>query len=485
MLTVEPWRSRANFSRRASTIGTRGRPRKSGLARGKELDNRTFVRNVLTNVRLQRLDLMLELPLCLPCGLLLPNRIAKASLSETMADAGGYPDARYVRLFERFAAGGAGLLLTGNVIVDGRYLEAPGNPVLESERALDAFAAWAGAARRHGARVVMQLNHAGQQTRRWTAARPVAPSAGPGVRVMGAFGRPRALAVAEIEDIIERFTRSAQLAERAGFCGVQVHAAHGYLLSQFLSPLTNRRSDEWGGNVDARARILLRIIERIRARVRPGFAVGVKLNSADFQRGGLAPDEALRVVELLDARVDFLEISGGTYEQPASFGKGLPERSRAREAYFLDFADRARGVARVPLLVTGGFRSRAAMEQALLRGSCDLIGMARPLALEPDLPRRLLSGAAVAARPSLRGRPPAFAELAWHAEQLERMGRGRAPAPGLWLWPAVLMRFGRELVRALARELQLRRPACRVAGGGPGTRGPGLDALGEPSAGAR
>jgi 2,4-dienoyl-CoA reductase-like NADH-dependent reductase (Old Yellow Enzyme family) len=405
---------------------------------------------------------VLELPLTLPCGLLLPNRIAKASLSETLADAAGRPGAGYVTLFERFASGGAGLLLTGNVIVDGRYLEAPGNPVLESERALDAFAAWAQAGRRHGARMVMQLNHAGRQTRRWTAARPVAPSAGAGVRLLGAFGRPRALTRDEIDDVIERFAQSALLAERAGFCGVQVHAAHGYLLNQFLSPLTNRRDDEWGGDIEGRARILLRVIERIRARVRAGFALGVKLNSADFQRGGLTADEALRVIELLDGQIDFLEISGGTYEQPASFGAGLPARSRAREAYFLDFAELARGATRTPLLVTGGFRSRAAMEQALARGSCDLIGMARPLALEPDLPRRLLSGAAAGARSSLPGRPPPYAELAWYEEQLQRLSTGRAPAPGLWLWPAVLQRFARELLRALARGLLRARLSLRA-----------------------
>lgn len=396
---------------------------------------------------------MLDRPFRFPSGLEVPNRLAKASMTERLADPGGEPGDELLALYRRFALGGAGALLTGNVVVDGSQLEAFGNAVLEDAAAVPAFARWATEGKAAGAAMLMQLNHPGRQSMRLVSKQPVAPSA-IGLPYKPYFAAPRALDEAEIGQIVARFVRSAELAEQAGFDGVEVHAAHGYLLSEFLSPNVNRRSDRYGGSLRNRARIVLEIVEGIRERVASSFAVGVKLNAGDFVKGGLGQDDAVATVRLLaPLAVDFIEISGGTFERPASFGEGLAASTLAREGYFLEFARRARDATAIPLIVTGGFRSRAAMEAAVATGACDLVGLARPLAVEPDLPRRLLSGAAAAAAPVAlalpRGPSRSMMELLWYRAQLERLGQGREP--DLRLSPRC------ALVRSMARDLAVAR----------------------------
>jgi 2,4-dienoyl-CoA reductase-like NADH-dependent reductase (Old Yellow Enzyme family) len=220
----------------------------------------------------------------------------------------------------------------------------------------------------------------------------------------GQFGEPVPLTGEEIEDLIGRFATAASAAKEAGFTGVQIHAAHGYLISQFLSPRANQRTDQWGGNLENRARFLMEAVRRVRAAVGPAFPVSVKLNSADFQKGGFAFEDSLQVARWLeDAGVDLLEISGGSYEQPAMMDMdGMEPADRptvaastaAREAYFVDFAKAMKAELKtMPLMVTGGFRSRAAMDHALSTGSADLIGIGRPLCGDPDACRKLLDGA--------------------------------------------------------------------------------------------
>jgi 2,4-dienoyl-CoA reductase-like NADH-dependent reductase (Old Yellow Enzyme family) len=393
---------------------------------------------------------MLEQELRLPCGARLANRIAKAAMTEGLADLQGRATEAHVRLYRRWAQGGAGLLLSGNVMVDGRFLERPGNVVLENENGLDMLRRYAAAGTSTGHHLWMQINHPGRQTQAIIAARPVAPSEGPAVKVMAAFGRPRALEDAEIHDIVARFARAAELAKQAGFTGVQIHSAHGYLSSQFLSPLTNRRTDAWGGPIENRARFLLSIVRETRARVGPEFPVSVKLNSADFQRGGFTEDESMRVVELLnDEKIDLLEISGGNYEATALFGMedgqanangasatgARAASTLAREAYFLEYARKVRAVSRMPLMLTGGLRTRAVMEEILASGAVDVIGIARPLAVEPDLPRLLLEGSIDGSRTvpirfvnkTLTG----LAEVGFYARNIARMGAGREPSMSL------------------------------------------------------
>ena len=380
-------------------------------------------------------------PLTLPCGQVLPNRIMKAALSEGMADKRNTPDKRLERLYATWGQGGYGLILTGNVMVDGTQLGEPGNVVIEDERDLDALSRWAKATKDGGVPIWVQLNHPGRQSNPLDLGhKPVAPSAVP-LSIPGS-PTPRELTPTEIEDIIERFATSAAVCETAGFDGVQIHGAHGYLVAQFLSPLSNRRTDEWGGDPARRMRFLIEVVRRIRSRVAPGFAVGLKLNSADFQRGGFTEDESRGVLAALTGEgLDLIEVSGGSYEQPAMMGSAA-DSTRAREAYFLDYARTVRSiVGDIPLAVTGGFRSRAAMEEAISGGECDVIGLGRPTATTPDAADALLSGrvesvTAHQIRYGMRGLLGKFVELktldgllelGWHADQLHRIGDGLQP----------------------------------------------------------
>lgn len=296
-------------------------------------------------------------PLTLPNGTTIPNRLAKAAMEENMADADHAPSDALLRLYDAWARGGAGLILTGNVMIDAQAMTGPNGVVLQDDAHLERFRRWADTARAQGAQIWMQLNHPGRQMQSALGQPTVAPSA---VALdLGSlskrFAVPRELTPADIADVQARFVRSAELAEQAGFNGVQIHAAHGYLLSQFLSPLTNKRQDAWGGSLENRARLLIDVVRAVRQVVSPGFAVAVKLNSADFQRGGFSADDAKRVVELLNPLgVDLVELSGGSYEAPAMQGQARDGRTLAREAYFLEFARDITAVARMPLMVTGG-----------------------------------------------------------------------------------------------------------------------------------
>jgi 2,4-dienoyl-CoA reductase-like NADH-dependent reductase (Old Yellow Enzyme family) len=395
-------------------------------------------------------------PLELPCGTTLKHRLAKAAMTEGLADAHLQPTPELVRLYRRWAEGGAALLLTGNVQIDRRCLERPGNVALEpGDPRFDrgAFEAWAAAGTASGARLFMQISHAGRQVPRYVNPTPLAPSDSALDIPGGLFGAARAIEPGEIREMIARFAYAARIAKETGFSGVQIHGAHGYLVSEFLSPLVNRRTDEWGGPLENRARFLLEVVRAVRDQVGSDFPISVKLNSADFQRGGFAPEDCLEVARWLDAeRIDLLEISGGTYEQPQMFARdglepahGKRASTLAREAYFLEYARDLRRVVKAPLMVTGGFRSRAAMDAALAAGETDVIGLARPFCVEPDLPRRLLGAADAAAQRNedgLRMGRGVFGENSsvdliraanvlgaqgWYCLQLIRMGRGAEP----------------------------------------------------------
>ncbi len=380
-------------------------------------------------------------PLDLPCGVQLPNRIAKAALSEALGDADNSPDERLVTLYRRWAQGGYGLLITGNIMVDRNHLGEPGNIVIEDDRALDRLTAWTKAAHDGGAAIFAQLNHPGRQSNLLALGHtPVAPS--PVALAVPGAATPRELTDAEIEDIIERFATAAAVCEEAGFDAVELHAAHGYLITQFLSPLTNLRTDRWGGTPERRMRFLIEVVRRVRGRVSPGFAVAVKLNSADFQRGGFTEEESRGVVAALAAEaVDLIEVSGGNYESPA-MGGSAASSTRTREAYFLDYARSVRAEAgAVPIAVTGGFRTRGAMDDALRAGDCDLVGIARPTVTATDAAARLLDGSIgtlttheiQAGMRSVLGRVTdlkaldGFLNISWNTDQLHRLARGLEP----------------------------------------------------------
>ena len=341
----------------------------------------------------------------LPCGALVPNRFAKAAMTEGLATAEGIPTAELARLYRLWSDGGAGMLLSGNIIIDKDHLERPGNVVIDrppSPKMHDALVRWATAATHNGNQFWAQISHAGRQTQKMVNKNPKAPSAVKLGLPGGQFGEPVALMIDEIHNIVQRFGVCAAAVKEAGFTGVQIHAAHGYLLSQFLSPRSNQRIDVYGGDLANRARALLEVVASVRAAVGPDFPVAVKLNSADFQKGGFAFEESLQVAQWLqEASIDLIEISGGTYEQPKLLGlAGMEEEEKQnvvqstmmREAYFVDFAIAMREKVSVPLMVTGGFRLRAAMEQALESGAADLIGLGRPMCVMTDAPNQLMAG---------------------------------------------------------------------------------------------
>ncbi len=314
-------------------------------------------------------------------------------MTEGLASALGQPTPALNHLYKVWAQGGTGLLFTGNVMIDARYLERSGNVVLENDVHLDLFKSWAKAAQSNGNQCWVQLSHPGRQCARLVNAKPLSPS-DVQLDILGNFGKPKPMQEADILDVIQRFVRSAELVKEAGFGGVQIHCAHGYLLSQFLSPNTNKRHDQWGGSLENRARIIRTIIQGVRLSVGAEFPISVKLNSADFQKGGFTLEECIQVATWLGQdSIDLLEISGGTYEQMSLLGVEATEvrdSTRRREAYFIEYAEQIKAKASVPVMITGGFRSRAVMQRALQNGEVDVIGLARPLCTQADCANQLM-----------------------------------------------------------------------------------------------
>lgn len=351
---------------------------------------------------------MLNQSLKLPCGAALRNRLAKAAMTEGLADICGGPTSELARLYGIWSDGGPGLQISGNIQIDADHLERPGNVLIDrvpDENMTAALQRWTASATRGGNHFWAQISHAGRQTMMAVNPQPKAPSAIKLNLPGGQFGMPVALSEGEILSLIGRFGQAARICQDNGFTGVQIHAAHGYLISQFLSPRSNQRDDRWGGSLENRTRFLLFTVNTVRQLVGPEFPVAVKLNSADFQRGGFAFEDSLKVAHWLqNAGVDLIEISGGTYEQPKLLGiEGLAAEepqvvaasTLAREAYFVDFAKVMKDELTIPLMVTGGFRSRSAMERALRSGAADVIGLGRPLCTMTDGPKRLLGGMAI------------------------------------------------------------------------------------------
>ena len=405
------------------------------------------------------MPIVIKDPLSLASGLTVPNRLVKAAMTEGLADPQNRATAKHAVLYKTWAEGGVGLQLTGNVQISRRHLERPGNIVIEgpqTDEARAALTAYAEAAKSAGGKVVMQLSHAGRQTPKTVNDAPAAPSAVSLKMPGGVFGDPRPMTGEEITAVISGFAHAATVAKETGFDGVQIHAAHGYLVSQFLSPLSNLRTDDWGGSLENRARLLVESLRAVKQACGDDFSLSVKLNSTDFQKGGFSHQDCLDVIDLLNGTgLDFVEISGGNYEQPQmagidgaepKFEDGVRESTKAREAYFMKYARSIQERAEMPLLVTGGFRSVAAMDAALESGEAALIGLGRPLCADPALPNRLLSGEQPVAdswEKSLRLGPTrllgpnspinlikglnGWGQQGWFCLQIKRMGAGQSP----------------------------------------------------------
>ena len=377
-------------------------------------------------------------PLDLPCGATLSNRLAKAAMSEGLADSGNHSTPRLETLYRRWAGSGAGLLLSGNIQVDRWHLERPNNIVIDDESGRAQLARLAEAGTSQGAHFWAQLSHTGRQVSSSINPAPLS-SSDVEIDVMRnagfSFAKPKPMTEVDIGHAIDQFAFAAKEVKDAGFTGLSIHAAHGYLISQFLSPLSNRRTDRWGGSLENRARLLLEVIVAIRRAVGPQFPIGIKLNASDFQKGGFTNAECVELVKLLNGvGLDLLELSGGSLEQPKVVGVTLKDEGEdgprasalRREAYFVAFAGSVRNVASMPVMVTGGFRSFAGMVEAQEGGDLDVVGLARPLIAEPEAPRRLLAGEIdklLSPEASLN----VFHILPWNYMQVERLADGLDP----------------------------------------------------------
>lgn len=381
-------------------------------------------------------------------------------MSENIAEKNHAPGLALRTLYARWRDGGVGLCISGNVMVDSRYLGEPDNVVIEPEAPhLEALKQWAGVKQSGSMKFWLQLNHPGKQIPKYLCATPLAPSAvalRPPLDKM--FNVPREMSEADIRDVIARFAFAAKTAREAGFDGVQIHAAHGYLASQFLSPHHNQRTDAWGGSLENRMRFVVEVYRAMRAAVGAEFAIGIKLNSADFQKGGFSHEDSVAVAKKLsDLGIDLVEVSGGSYEAPTMMGESARASTKRREAYFLEYArDVKRGVS-CPVMVTGGFRTSAFMQATLAAGDVDLIGLARPLAIEPDLPKRLLSNQDVTSvvRPLTTGfhflDKLVPLEIVWYSQQLKRMSAGREPDPKRGVYGTVVSTIGTVGLESLKR----------------------------------
>ena len=383
-------------------------------------------------------DELLGCPLALPCGAVLKHRLVKPAMSDSLADGRGDPTTAQMRLYQRWAEGGIALSIIGEVQVDPGFAEKPGNLALHAGSNLQALKALAKQASINGAQLWPQLGHAGA-----LAHPPISQPAGPSALDIGEL-RCRSLSTEEIEALPGLYASSAAIAKATGFGGVQIHAGHGFLLSQFLSPLFNLRSDAYGGSIEARCRLILDVISTVRGAVGAGFPIAIKMNSTDMLEGGLTQDDALEVVSLLDeSSIDLIDISGGTYfpgAKASSDGSG-------KGPYFLDFARRARSRTTKPLMLTGGFKSRQQALDALADGAIDIVGLARAMVLEPRLAETWLSEASRDPDiPRFESAPPGGI-TAWYTMRLTALAEDREDAFEMDLDTAIRSYDDRDALR--------------------------------------
>lgn len=357
---------------------------------------------------------LLERPLELPCGVQLKNRLIKSAMSDSLGDGEGNTTEAQMRLYERWALGGVALSLIGEVQTSPHYPEKPGNLVLGPDADLSAVKALAKRGSANGAHIWPQLGHAGA-----LAHGPISNPKGPspldveGLRCDG-------MSLQEITELPKSYAQAAILAQKAVFGGVQIHAGHGFLLSQFVSPLFNHRTDAYGGAVEGRFRIIREVIDAVRQAVGASFPIGIKINSTDKLQGGLTPEDAIEVVRLLDkTSIDIIDVSGGTYFPGATSSS---DGASSSGPYFIDFAKRAKELTSIPIMLTGGFETREQAENALADGSADAISLARALALNPSLPNTWMSEKGGDPKFPMFDAPPRGGVTAWYSMRLTALG---------------------------------------------------------------
>ncbi len=333
-------------------------------------------------------------------------------MSDSLGDGRGYPTDAQIRLYERWASGGLALSIIGEVQGTPDFAEKPGNLVLRSDLDADRFAALAEKGARNDAHLWLQLGHAGAM-----ADPLISAPKGPSVLDLPGLSCG-ALTLAEVQALPAEFAQTAETVQKMGFGGVEIHAAHGFLLNQFLSPLFNKRTDAYGGSLANRMRLVLEVVAAVRKAVGSRFPVGIKLNATDQLEGGFQQDEALAVIEALDGTgIDLIDISGGTY-----FPGAVASSDQAGSGpYFLNFAERARSRTTKPLMVTGGFKTQQQAEDAIAEGKADIVGLARALVLDPDLPQKWQSGQANNPQFPRFDNPPEGGVTAWFTMQITQI----------------------------------------------------------------
>ena len=391
---------------------------------------------------------VLEQEMILPNGSILSNRIAKSAMSENLSNKYHEPTPVLIEAYKKWAQSGAGLLITGNIMIDSKAIGEPRNVVVENRNFFELLKKWAKSVQGTKTHLWAQINHPGRQAMEQINSSLKAPSAVPlkyGGRKGATKKMPIALNESEILTIIEAFGNTAVILKDAGFSGVQIHGAHGYLVSQFLSPTSNIRTDKWGGSLENRARFVVEVYRKIRAGVGSGFPIGIKLNSADFQKGGFTEEESMEVVKILSKEgIDLIEISGGTYEAPAMMGKRKKSTIK-REVYFMDYIKKARKITKTPLMLTGGFRTTAVMKDAIGSNQLDIIGMARPFAVYPSIGHEILNESRLNFKTNIKktgvkGIDGAMS-IIWYESQIKRLGKGNEPKPDLNPWLVFLKYF--------------------------------------------
>jgi len=394
----------------------------------------------------------------LPNGSILSNRIAKSAMSENLSNKHHEPTPVLRDVYKKWAKSGAGLLITGNIMIDSKAIGEPRNVVVENRKNFELLKEWAKSVKDTNTHLWAQINHPGRQAMEQINSDLKAPSTVP-LKSSGRKGAtkktPTALNESEILAIIEAFGNTAIILKDAGFSGVQIHGAHGYLVSQFLSSYSNVRTDIWGGSLENRTRFVIEVYRKVRARVGSGFPIGIKLNSADYQKGGFSEEESMEVVKILSNEgIDLIEISGGTYEAPAMMGK-RKESTIKREVYFMDYIQKARKITNTHLMLTGGFRTTAVMKDAIVSNQLDIIGIARPFAVYPNIGNEIINESRTnfnteINKTGLKGIDGAM-NIIWYESQIKRLGKGKVPKPDLNPWAVFLKYFWLILEQKLKR----------------------------------
>ncbi|WP_339839508.1 NADH:flavin oxidoreductase/NADH oxidase family protein [uncultured Maribacter sp.] len=377
----------------------------------------------------------------LPNGVILSNRIAKSAMSENLSNKNHEPTPTLINAYKVWSKSGAGLLITGNIMIDSNAIGEPRNVVVENRQNLRQLKKWAKSVEGTNTQLWAQINHPGRQAMELINSNLKAPSAIP-LKTAGRKNTtkkvPEVLSEKEILEIIEAFGNTAIILKEAEFSGIQIHGAHGYLVSQFLSPYTNVREDRWGGSLENRSRFVVEVYRKIREYVGASFPIGIKLNSTDFQKGGFSEEESMEVVKILSKEgIDLIEISGGTYEAPTMMGK-RKESTIKREAYFIDYIEKVRQITNTPLMLTGGFRTTSVMKDAVTSNQLDIIGIARPFAVFPNIGNDILNESRLDFITNIKKTGvkaiDGMMNIVWYESQIKRMGQGKKTNPELSAW---------------------------------------------------